>query len=47
VIDLNSHILPGIDDGWKSLEMSLAKARIAVQAGIRIIACAPHIVSVR
>jgi protein-tyrosine phosphatase len=43
VIDLHSHILPGIDDGSKSLEMSLAMARIAVDDGIRIMACTPHI----
>ena len=33
MIDLHSHILPGIDDGSKSLEMSLAMARIAVADG--------------
>jgi protein-tyrosine phosphatase len=43
VIDLHSHILPGIDDGSKSLEMSLEMARIAVADGIRIMACTPHI----
>ena len=43
MIDLHSHILPGIDDGSKSLEMSLEMARIAVQDGIRVMACTPHI----
>jgi protein-tyrosine phosphatase len=43
VIDLHSHILPGIDDGSKSLEMSLAMARIAVDDGITLMACTPHI----
>jgi protein-tyrosine phosphatase len=43
VIDLHSHILPGIDDGSKSLEMSLAMARIAVADGITHMACTPHI----
>lgn len=43
MIDLHSHILPGIDDGSKSLEMSLAMARIAVADGIRVMACTPHI----
>jgi protein-tyrosine phosphatase len=43
VIDLHSHILPGIDDGAKSLEMSLAMARIAVDDGITVMACTPHI----
>lgn len=43
MIDLHSHILPGIDDGSKSLEMSLAMARIAVDDGITMMACTPHI----
>jgi protein-tyrosine phosphatase len=43
VIDLHSHILPGIDDGAKSLEISLAMARIAVDDGITVMACTPHI----
>lgn len=43
MIDLHSHILPGIDDGSKSLEMSLAMARIAVDDGIKVMACTPHI----
>jgi protein-tyrosine phosphatase len=43
MIDLHSHILPGIDDGSKSLAMSLEMARIAVADGIRTMACTPHI----
>lgn len=43
MIDLHSHILPGIDDGSKSLDMSLAMARIAVADGIYTMACTPHI----
>lgn len=43
MIDLHSHILPGIDDGSKSLEMSLAMARMAVDDGIKVMACTPHI----
>ena len=43
MIDLHSHILPGIDDGASTLEMALAMARIAVDDGIRIMACTPHI----
>lgn len=43
MIDLHSHILPGIDDGARDLEMSLDMARIAVADGIRIMACTPHI----
>ena len=43
MIDLHSHILPGIDDGSKSLEMSLEMARMAVDDGIKVMACTPHI----
>lgn len=43
VIDLHCHILPGIDDGAADLKTSLAMARIAVEDGIRTIACTPHI----
>jgi protein-tyrosine phosphatase len=43
MIDLHSHILPGIDDGSTSLAMSLDMARIAVNDGIRVMACTPHI----
>jgi protein-tyrosine phosphatase len=43
LIDLHSHILPGIDDGAADLSVSLAMARLAVADGIRIIACTPHI----
>jgi protein-tyrosine phosphatase len=43
VIDLHCHILPGIDDGAPSLEVALAMARAAVNDGITITACTPHI----
>ncbi|MDB5861541.1 MAG: Tyrosine-protein phosphatase YwqE [Ramlibacter sp.] len=43
MIDLHSHILPGIDDGSRSLEMSLDMARMAVADGIKVMACTPHI----
>ncbi|WP_431777438.1 CpsB/CapC family capsule biosynthesis tyrosine phosphatase [Ottowia caeni] len=43
MIDLHTHILPGIDDGSQSLETSLKMARIAVADGTTIMACTPHI----
>ena len=43
MIDLHCHMLPQIDDGPKSLEESIAMARIAVKDGIKILACTPHI----
>jgi protein-tyrosine phosphatase len=43
VIDLHSHILPGIDDGAADLNLSLEMARIAVSQGVLVQACTPHI----
>lgn len=42
MIDLHSHILPGLDDGAQSLEESLAMARVAVEGGITSMAATPH-----
>ena len=43
MIDLHSHILPGLDDGPATLEGSLELARAAVDAGTRTILATPHI----
>ena len=43
MIDLHCHLLPGIDDGAHSLEESLDMARCAVDDGITVVACTPHI----
>lgn len=43
MIDLHCHMLPGIDDGAKDLDVALAMARIAAADGIRIVACTPHV----
>jgi protein-tyrosine phosphatase len=43
VIDLHSHLLPGIDDGPKSVEEALALARAAAAAGTRTLVATPHI----
>lgn len=42
MIDLHAHYLPGIDDGPKSLEDSLAMARLAVADGVRAATVTPH-----
>lgn len=42
MIDLHSHILPGVDDGAATLEDSLDIARMAVDDGIEVMACTPH-----
>lgn len=43
MIDLHCHMLPGIDDGAVDEADALAMARIAVDDGIQITACTPHI----
>jgi protein-tyrosine phosphatase len=42
MIDLHSHILPGLDDGARDLEMAVAMARAAVANGITGMVCTPH-----
>lgn len=42
LIDLHCHILPGVDDGSKNMEMSLEMARVAVKQGISHILVTPH-----
>lgn len=42
MIDLHSHILPGIDDGARSISMSLMMAQQAVDVGISHMVCTPH-----
>ena len=43
MIDLHSHLLPGIDDGAQTPEDAVAMARLAVAAGTTTLACTPHI----
>ncbi len=43
MIDLHSHILPGLDDGVKTLDASAELARWAAAAGVEAIAATPHV----
>ncbi|MCB2018555.1 MAG: capsular biosynthesis protein [Hydrogenophaga sp.] len=43
MIDLHSHILPGIDDGAPTEQVALEMAAIALEDGIHTMACTPHI----
>lgn len=43
MIDLHSHILPGLDDGARSLDDALGMARAAVADGITALAATPHV----
>lgn len=42
MIDIHSHILPGIDDGSKSMEMTLNMLRTAEKSGISEVIATPH-----
>lgn len=42
LIDMHSHILPGIDDGAKSMEKTLVLLRMAEKEGIETIITTPH-----
>ncbi|HYH59636.1 MAG TPA: CpsB/CapC family capsule biosynthesis tyrosine phosphatase [Thermoleophilaceae bacterium] len=43
MIDLHSHLLPGIDDGAPDLEHSIDLARAAAEQGTRVLAATPHL----
>jgi protein-tyrosine phosphatase len=43
VIDLHSHVLPGLDDGPVDLTGSVAIAREAAAGGVTVIAATPHV----
>ncbi|MEM8750441.1 MAG: CpsB/CapC family capsule biosynthesis tyrosine phosphatase [Pseudomonadota bacterium] len=43
MIDLHSHILPGIDDGATDMAMSVRMAELALADGVTHMACTPHV----
>lgn len=43
MIDLHTHILPGLDDGPKDLEEALAMASLAAAGGIAAVVATPHV----
>jgi protein-tyrosine phosphatase len=43
VIDLHSHLLPGIDDGAADVAASVAMGRAAVEGGVEQIVATPHV----
>ena len=42
MIDVHSHILPGLDDGSPDLEESVAMVRLAAETGTTDIVATPH-----
>lgn len=45
MIDFHSHIIHGIDDGAKSLDMSLEMLKISESEGVEYICATPHFIS--
>jgi protein-tyrosine phosphatase len=45
MIDIHSHILPGIDDGSKNIEMSLKILKGLAEQGITDVICTPHYIA--
>ncbi|MBM4273396.1 MAG: capsular biosynthesis protein [Deltaproteobacteria bacterium] len=43
MIDIHSHILPGLDDGPQTWEEALEMARLAAEDGIQIMVATPHL----
>lgn len=42
MVDIHHHLLPGLDDGAKSMDVSVEMARLAAAEGITHIVCTPH-----
>ncbi len=42
MVDIHSHILPGIDDGSKDMDQSVAMVEMARQAGTSVLVASPH-----
>lgn len=43
MVDLHSHVLPGLDDGPVNTDFSFALAEAAVAAGTEVLAATPHV----
>ncbi len=43
VVDLHTHVLPGLDDGARHLDEAIEMVRTMAQDGIRVVAATPHV----
>ena len=42
IADMHCHILPGLDDGSRSMEQTISMLKIAYDEGVRLIIATPH-----
>ena len=42
-VDIHSHVLPGVDDGSPSIEVSLAMLEVAIGQGVGAMVLTPHL----
>jgi len=45
MIDIHTHILPGVGDGSKTMQDSIQMLKQAIDAGIKVICATPHILN--
>jgi len=43
VIDIHTHLLPGVDDGSPSIEVSIEVLRRFAEQGVEVVVCTPHL----
>ena len=43
MIDIHSHLLPGVDDGSPSVEVSLPVLERFGREGVEVLVCTPHL----
>lgn len=43
MIDVHSHLLPGVDDGSPSIEVSVPVLQDFVREGVQVLVCTPHL----
>jgi protein-tyrosine phosphatase len=47
LIDIHSHLLPGVDDGSPTVEVSIPVLRRFAASGVRTVVCTPHLAASR
>lgn len=45
MIDIHTHILPGVNDGSKTMQDSIQMLKQAIDAGIKFICATPHVLN--